>query len=163
MVLQDDEEIKGNVKEHVTPGKLRLTFEEQEKERQEQQKKQAEGEARRRLQEERKAFEEAKLGMVHTLLYFLMMKKKVVTFRKTRRVSGLCLNVVQVQDDEDVTSEQGEKGEIRPGKLRLSFEELERQRLEDEHKRVEEERKRRILEERKAFADARKSMVRSAC
>lgn len=73
----------------------------------------------------------------------------------------MCLHVVQPQDDEDVTTEQSEKDEIRPGKLRLSFEELERQRLEDEHKRVEEERKRRILEERKAFADARKSMVRS--
>ncbi|KAF4072662.1 hypothetical protein AMELA_G00265560 [Ameiurus melas] len=123
---QDDEEAEGKEKERVTPGKLRLTFEEQEKERQEQQRKQAEEEARRRLQEERKAFEEAKMGMA--------------------------------QDDEDVTAEQGEKEEIRPGKLRLSFEELERQRLEDEHKRVEEERKRRILEERKAFADARKSM-----
>ncbi|XP_053481917.1 nexilin isoform X1 [Ictalurus furcatus] len=123
---QDDEEAEGKEKERVTPGKLRLTFEEQEKERQEQQRKQAEEEARRRLQEERKAFEEAKMGMP--------------------------------QDDEDVTTEQSEKEEIRPGKLRLSFEELERQRLEDEHKRVEEERKRRILEERKAFADARKSM-----
>lgn len=59
-----------------------------------------------------------------------------------------------------MTTEQSQKEEIRPGKLRLSFEELERQRLEDEHKRVEEERKRRIVEERKAFADARKSMVR---
>lgn len=48
----------------MTPGKLRLTFEEQEKERQEQQRKQAEEEARRRLEEEKKAFEEAKLGMV---------------------------------------------------------------------------------------------------
>ncbi|XP_026784394.3 nexilin isoform X1 [Pangasianodon hypophthalmus] len=123
---QDDEETQRKEKERVTPGKLRLTFEEQEKERQEQQRKQAEEEARRRLQEEKKAFEEAKLDMA--------------------------------QDDEDVTTEQGEKEEIRPGKLRLSFEELERQRLEDEHKRVEEERKRRILEERKAFADARKSM-----
>lgn len=48
----------------MTPGKLRLTFEEQEKERQDQQRKQAEEEARRRLEEERKAFEEAKLDMV---------------------------------------------------------------------------------------------------
>lgn len=72
----------------------------------------------------------------------------------------MCLNLDQTQDDEDESTEQGEKEEVRPGKLRLSFEELERQRLEDEQKRVEEERKRRILEERKAFADARKSMVR---
>lgn len=60
----DDEEFHPKEKEQMTPGKLRLTFEEQEKERQEQQRKQAEDEARRRLEEEKKAFEEAKLGMV---------------------------------------------------------------------------------------------------
>lgn len=65
----------------------------------------------------------------------------------------------QAQDDEDTQDTKEEKEEFRPGKLRLSFEELERQRLEEEHKRVEEERKRRIEEERKAFAEARKSMV----
>ncbi|KAG1973526.1 nexilin [Pimephales promelas] len=59
----DDEEFHPKEKEQMTPGKLRLTFEEQEKERQEQQRKQAEEEARRRLEEEKKAFEEAKLGM----------------------------------------------------------------------------------------------------
>lgn len=123
----DDTEAQPKGKEQVTPGKLRLTFEEQEKERQEQQRKQAEEEARRRLDEEKKAFEEAKIGMV--------------------------------EDDEDSKIIQGEKEEFRPGKLRLSFEELERQRLEEEHKRVEEERKRRIEEERKAFAEARKSMI----
>uniref|UniRef100_A0A8C1PKJ7 Nexilin (F actin binding protein) n=1 Tax=Cyprinus carpio TaxID=7962 RepID=A0A8C1PKJ7_CYPCA len=60
----DDADSTPKEKEPVTPGKLQLTFEEQEKERQEQQRKQAEEEARRRLEEERKAFEEAKLGMV---------------------------------------------------------------------------------------------------
>ncbi|XP_051760004.1 nexilin isoform X3 [Ctenopharyngodon idella] len=59
----DDVESQPKEKEQMTPGKLRLTFEEQEKERQEQQRKQAEEEARRRLEEEKKAFEEAKLGM----------------------------------------------------------------------------------------------------
>lgn len=83
--------------------------------------------------------------------------------RKPTHSCALCLNSVQPQDDEDMTAEHGQKEEIRPGKLRLTFEELERQRMEDDHKRVEEERKRRIVEERKAFADARKSMVRSAC
>ncbi len=60
----DDADSTPKEKEPVSPGKLHLTFEEQEKERQEQQRKQAEEEARRRLEEERKAFEEAKLGMV---------------------------------------------------------------------------------------------------
>lgn len=48
----------------MTPGKLKLTFEEIEKERQEQRKKQAEEEAKHRLLQEKKAFEEARLGMV---------------------------------------------------------------------------------------------------
>jgi len=48
----------------VAPGKLKLSFEELEKERQEQRKKQAEDEAKRRLLEEKKAYKEAKLEMV---------------------------------------------------------------------------------------------------
>lgn len=48
----------------MTPGKLKMTFEEMEKERQEQRKRKAEEEAKRRLLEEKKAFEEARLGMV---------------------------------------------------------------------------------------------------
>lgn len=48
----------------ATPGKLKMTFEEMEKERQEQRKKQAEEEAKQRLLQEKKAFEEARLGMV---------------------------------------------------------------------------------------------------
>ncbi|KAM9357556.1 nexilin isoform 2-T2 [Symphorus nematophorus] len=62
-VVQQDEEEKPSEKVQVTPGKLKLTFEELEKERQEQRKKQAEEEAKRRLLEEKKAFEEARLGM----------------------------------------------------------------------------------------------------
>ncbi|XP_034035771.1 nexilin isoform X3 [Thalassophryne amazonica] len=62
-VIQQDEEEKPSEKVQVTPGKLKMTFEELEKERQEQRKKQAEDEAKRRLQEEKKAFEEARLEM----------------------------------------------------------------------------------------------------
>lgn len=50
--------------------------------------------------------------------------------------------------------------EYRPGKLKLSFEEIERQRREGEKRKAEEEARRRIEEERKAFAEARRSMVR---
>ena len=61
--MQDEEE-KPAERALVTPGKLKMTFEELEKERQEQRKKQAEEEAKRRLIDEKKAFEEARLGMV---------------------------------------------------------------------------------------------------
>ncbi|XP_056132878.1 nexilin [Lampris incognitus] len=126
-ISQPDEELKAVEKEQVTPGKLKLTFEEQEKERQEQRRKLAEEDAKRRLLEEKKAFEEAKLEM-----------------------EG---------DEEENQDAQGEKEEFRPGKLRLSFEELERQRVEEERKKAEGEAKRRMVEERRAFAEARKSMV----
>lgn len=53
----------------MAPGKLKLTFEEMERERQEQRKKQAEEEAKRRLIEEKKAFQEAKEGMVSKTFY----------------------------------------------------------------------------------------------
>lgn len=65
----------------------------------------------------------------------------------------------QGEDEEDGQAAQDDKEEFRPGKLRLSFEELERQRVEEVRKKAEEETKRRMEEERRAFAEARKSMV----
>lgn len=59
-----EEEERPSEKLLVTPGKLKMSFEEIEKERQEQKKKKAEEEAKRRLLEEKKAFEEAKQGKV---------------------------------------------------------------------------------------------------
>ncbi|XP_051803570.1 nexilin isoform X1 [Acanthochromis polyacanthus] len=126
-VVEQDEEEKPSEKMQVTPGKLKLTFEELEKERQEQRKKLAEEEAKRRLLEEKKAFEEARLGMG--------------------------------EDEENDQSPQEDKEELRPGKLRLSFEELEKQRVEEVRKKAEEEAKKRMEEERRAFAEARKSML----
>lgn len=63
------------------------------------------------------------------------------------------------EDEEDAQAAEEDKDEVRPGKLRLSFEEVERQRVEGERKKAEEEAKRRMEEERRAFAEARKSMV----
>ncbi|XP_008326946.1 nexilin isoform X2 [Cynoglossus semilaevis] len=127
-VVHQDEEEKPSEKVLVTPGKLKMTFEEAEKERQEQRKKLAEEEAKRRLKEEKKAFEEARLEMGE-------------------------------EEEDDTQTSQEDKEEVRPGKLRLSFEELERQRVEGVRKKAEEEAKRRMEEERRAFAKARKSML----
>lgn len=63
------------------------------------------------------------------------------------------------EEEDDTQTSQEDKEEVRPGKLRLSFEELERQRVEGVRKKAEEEAKRRMEEERRAFAKARKSMV----
>ncbi|NWI91664.1 NEXN protein, partial [Pitta sordida] len=52
--------------ESLSPGKLKVTFEELERQRQENQRRQAEEEARQRLEEEKRAFEEARQRMVST-------------------------------------------------------------------------------------------------
>ncbi|XP_030681015.1 nexilin isoform X5 [Nomascus leucogenys] len=123
-----DDEIEGEAKkESLSPGKLKLTFEELERQRQENRKKQAEEEARKRLEEEKRAFEEARRQMVN-------------------------------EEEENQDTAKIFKG-YRPGKLKLSFEEMERQRREDEKRKAEEEARRRIEEEKKAFAEARRNMV----
>ncbi|KAH0513118.1 Nexilin [Microtus ochrogaster] len=128
LVMDDETEAK---KGSHFPGKLKLTFEELERQRQENRKKQAEEEARRRLQEERRAFEEARRHMASVN-----------------------------EEDEDENQDTAKVfTEYRPGKLKLSFEEIERQRREGEKRKAEEEARRRIEEERKAFAEARRSMV----
>ncbi|CAB1444713.1 unnamed protein product [Pleuronectes platessa] len=126
-VVEQDEEEKPSEKLQVTPGRLKMGFEELEKERQDHRRKQAEEEAKRRLVDEKKAFEEARLGMG--------------------------------EGEGDDQPSQEDKEEVRPGRLRLSFEEVERQRVEEVRKKAEEEAKRRMEEERRAFAEARKSML----
>ncbi|XP_011852758.1 PREDICTED: nexilin isoform X2 [Mandrillus leucophaeus] len=126
-LVMDDELESEAKKESLSPGKLKLTFEELERQRQENRKKQAEEEARKRLEEEKRAFEEARRQMVN-------------------------------EEEENQDTAKIFKG-YRPGKLKLSFEEIERQRREDEKRKAEEEARRRIEEEKKAFAEARRNMV----
>ncbi|XP_063113941.1 nexilin isoform X4 [Cavia porcellus] len=64
LVMDDDMENQAR-KESPFPGKLKLTFEELERQRQENRKKQTEEEARQRLEEEKRAFEEARRQMVN--------------------------------------------------------------------------------------------------
>lgn len=47
----------------------------------------------------------------------------------------------------------------KPGKICASFEDLERQRREEEQRKAEEEARRRLEEEKRLFAEARKTMV----
>nr|XP_008112333.1 PREDICTED: nexilin isoform X3 [Anolis carolinensis] len=123
--VDENEDPDDEGKDSPSPGKVKLTFEELERQRQENQKRQAEEEARLRLEEEKRAFEEARQQMVN--------------------------------DEDDSESEHSVK-EFHPAKLILTFEELERQRQEEEKRRTEEEARRRIEEEKRAFAEARKSM-----
>ncbi|CAL8393113.1 unnamed protein product [Boreogadus saida] len=127
-----EEELRPAEREAVTPGRLKLSFEELEKERQEQRRRQAEEGAKRRLLDEKRGYEEAKLEMGEE---------------------------AEEGGGDDASGAAGDKEELRPGRLRLSFEELERQRVEGERKRAEGEAKKRMEEERRAFAEARKSML----
>ncbi|NXD91123.1 NEXN protein, partial [Chaetorhynchus papuensis] len=123
--------VNHETQEPLSPGKLKVTFEELERQRQENQRRQAEEEARQRLEEEKRAFEEARQRMASTRY---------------------------INEGGDEESENAVK-EFRPGKLRLSFEEIERQRREEEKRKAEEDARRRIEEEKRAFAEARKNMV----
>nr|XP_009669073.1 PREDICTED: nexilin isoform X5 [Struthio camelus australis] len=123
---QEDENKDNETQEPLSPGKLKVTFEELERQRQENQRRQAEEEARQRLEEEKRAFEEARQQMIN-----------------------------EGADDESENSMK----EFRPSKLKLSFEQIERQRREEEKRKAEEEARRRIEEEKRAFAEARKNMV----
>ncbi|KAM4640930.1 nexilin isoform 9-T9 [Discoglossus pictus] len=126
---EDEEDMSMNAhKEEFRPGKLKLSFEELERQRKEEEKRKAEEEARERIEEEKRAFAEA---------------------RK---------NMAPQEDDEDDLNE-ATKDIGQPGKLKLSFEELEKQRQEAEHRRAEEDARKRLEEERKQFAEARKNMT----
>ncbi|KAM5147953.1 nexilin isoform 5-T6 [Mantella aurantiaca] len=130
VVNDDDEQLQVNThKDEFRPGKLKLTFEELERQRKEEEKMRAEEEARRRIEEEKRAFAEARRSMASN-----------------------------DSDDDDEFRLEVAKEQGQPGKLKLSFEELEKQRRKEEHRRAEEEARKRLEEERKQFAEARKNM-----
>ncbi|KAM4722382.1 nexilin isoform 9-T9 [Rhinophrynus dorsalis] len=124
---EEEDDRTNSYKEEFRPGKLRLSFEELERERREEEKRKAEEDARRRIEEEKRAFAEARKNM-------------------------------EFQDDEENSLLEATRDINHPGKLKLSFEELEKQRREAEQRRTEEEARKRLEEERKQFAEARKTM-----
>lgn len=64
---KEDTQAAQEDKEEYRPGKLRLSFEEVERQRVEEERKKAEEEAKKRMVEERRAFAEARKSMVNTL------------------------------------------------------------------------------------------------
>ncbi|XP_013855873.1 nexilin isoform X2 [Austrofundulus limnaeus] len=189
-VVQQDEEEKPTEKVSAAPGKLKLTFEEMERERQEQRKKQAEEEAKRRLIEEKKAFQEAKEGMEDDedssqpaeddkeefrpgklrLSFEELERQRVEEERKKaeeeakrrmeeeRRAFAEARKSMLVDEDDEALMALLNLEGNKPGKICVSFEDLERQRREEEQRKAEEEAKKRLEEEKRLFAEARKSM-----
>ncbi|XP_074954056.1 nexilin isoform X25 [Phalacrocorax aristotelis] len=122
-----DEESENSVKE-FRPGKLRLSFEEIERQRREEEKRKAEEDARRRIEEEKRAFAEARKNM-------------------------------QVLDDESPEMFKTVSQEsLVPGKLEINFEELLRQKMEEEKRRTEEERRQKLEMEKQEFQQLRQEM-----
>ncbi|XP_051651992.1 nexilin isoform X1 [Manacus candei] len=176
--------------ESVSPGKLKVTFEELERQRQESQRRQAEEEARQRLQEERRAFEEARQRMINEggdeesensvkefrpgklRLSFEEMerqrreeeKRKAEEEARRRieeekRAFAEARKNMQVLDDESPEMFKTFSQEsLVPGKLEINFEELLRQKMEEEKRRTEEERRQKLEMERQEFQQLRQEM-----
>ncbi|XP_054689004.1 nexilin isoform X7 [Grus americana] len=121
-----DEESENSIKE-FRPGKLRLSFEEIERQRREEEKKKAEEDARRRIEEEKRAFAEARKNMV-------------------------------LDDESPEMFKTVSQESLVPGKLEINFEELLRQKMEEEKRRTEEERRQKLEMEKQEFQQLRQEM-----
>ncbi|XP_044056170.1 nexilin isoform X2 [Siniperca chuatsi] len=171
------------------PGRIKVNFEDMEKNREEELQKKAEEEKKRRYDENKRSFRDAKRRSIvqqdeeekpsekaqvtpgKLKLTFEELEKERQEQRKKQAEEEAKRRLIEEkkafeearlgmgEDEEDTQAALEDKEEFRPGKLRLSFEEVERQRVEEERKKAEEEAKRRMVEERRAFAEARKSML----
>ncbi|XP_021090654.1 nexilin isoform X5 [Mesocricetus auratus] len=128
MVNEEDEnQDTGKVFKEYRPGKLKLSFEELERQRREEEKRRAEEEARRRIEEEKAAFAEARRSMV-------------------------------LGDDSPEIYKTVSQESLMPGKLEINFEELLRQKMEEERRRTEEERRHKLEMEKQGFEQLRQEM-----
>ncbi|XP_015491473.2 nexilin isoform X1 [Parus major] len=176
--------------EPLSPGKLKVTFEELERQRQENQRRQAEEEARQRLEEEKRAFEEARQQMINegadeesenTVKEFRPGKLRLSfeeierqrreeekrkaeedarrRIEEEKRAFAEARKNMQVLDDESPEMFKTFSQEsLIPGKLEINFEELLRQKMEEEKRRTEEERRQKLEMERQEFQQLRQEM-----
>ncbi|XP_017818235.2 nexilin isoform X5 [Papio anubis] len=189
-LVMDDEIESEAKKESLSPGKLKLTFEELERQRQENRKKQAEEEARKRLEDEKRAFEEARRQMVNEeeenqdpakifkgyrpgklKLSFEEIErqrredeKRKAEEEARRRIeeekkafAEARRNMV-VDDDSPEMYKTVSQESLTPGKLEINFEELLKQKMEEEKRRTEEERKHKLEMEKQEFEQLRQEM-----
>ncbi|XP_060058206.1 nexilin isoform X5 [Erinaceus europaeus] len=187
---EDDEVESETRKESLSPGKLKLTFEELERQRQETRKKQAEEEARQRLEEEKRAFEEERRQMESEeeekqdtdrifigyrpgklKLSFEEMerqrredeKKKAEEEARRRieeekRAFAEARRSMVIDDDSPEMYKTMSQESLTPGKLEINFEELLKQKMEEERRRTEEERKHKLEMEKQEFEQLRQEM-----
>ncbi|XP_032726068.1 nexilin isoform X3 [Lontra canadensis] len=186
-----DEELESETKrESLSPGKLKLTFEELERQRQENRRRQAEEEARQRLEEEKRAFEEARRQMVNEEEENQDTEKILKDYRPGKLKLSFEEIERQRREDEKRKAEEEARRRIEeekkafaearrsmvldddfpemyktisqesltPGKLEINFEELLKQKMEEEKRRTEEERKHKLEMEKQEFEQLRQEM-----
>ncbi|XP_064284639.1 nexilin isoform X2 [Passer domesticus] len=175
--------------EPLSPGKLKVTFEELERQRQENQRRQAEEEARQRLEEEKRAFEEARQRMINEggdeesenavkefrpgklRLSFeeIERQRREEEKRKAeedarrrieeeKRAFAEARKNMVLDDESPEMFKTFSQESLIPGKLEINFEELLRQKMEEEKRRTEEERRQKLEMERQEFQQLRQEM-----
>ncbi|NXU11037.1 NEXN protein, partial [Pardalotus punctatus] len=187
--LTQGENENNETQEPLSPGKLKVTFEELERQRQENQRRQAEEEARQRLEEEKRAFEEARQRMINEggdeesesavkefrpgklRLSFEEMERQRREEEKRKSEEDARRRIEEekrafaearknmVLDDESPEMFKTFSQEsLIPGKLEINFEEMLRQKMEEEKRRTEEERRQKLEMERQEFQQLRQEM-----
>ncbi|XP_067386799.1 nexilin isoform X3 [Emydura macquarii macquarii] len=187
-VMGEDENEGSEINEPLSPGKLKLTFEELERQRQENQKKQAEEEARQRLEEEKRAFEEARQQMANedykenenSIKEFRPGKLKLSfeelerqrreeekrkaeeearrRIEEEKRAFAEARKSMVMDDETPGMFKTVSQESLTPGKLEINFEELLRQKMEEEKRRTEEERRQKLEMEKQEFEQLRQEM-----
>ncbi|XP_049665001.1 nexilin isoform X5 [Accipiter gentilis] len=175
--------------EPLSPGKLKVTFEELERQRQENQRRQAEEEARQRLEEEKRAFEEARQQMINeggdeesenTVKEFRPGKLRLSfeeierqrreeekrkaeedarrRIEEEKRAFAEARKNMVLDDESPEMFKTVSQESLIPGKLEINFEELLRQKMEEEKRRTEEERRQKLEMEKQEFQQLRQEM-----
>ncbi|NXI50365.1 NEXN protein, partial [Chloroceryle aenea] len=175
--------------EPVSPGKLKVTFEELERQRQENQRRQAEEGARQRLAEEKRAFEEARQQMINeggdgesesSLKEFRPGKLRLSfeeierqrreeekrkaeedarrRIEEEKRAFAEARKNMVLDDESPELFKTVSQESLVPGKLEINFEELLRQKMEEEKRRTEEERRQKLEMEKQEFQQLRQEM-----
>ncbi|XP_044882327.1 nexilin isoform X4 [Mauremys mutica] len=187
-VMDEDEDSETN--EPLSPGKLKLTFEELERQRQENQRRQAEEEARQRLEEEKRAFEEARQQMANEEEDDKENENSIKEFRpgklklsfeelerqrreeekrkaeeearrrieEEKRAFAEARKSMVLDDETPEMFKSVSQESLTPGKLEINFEELLRQKMEEEKRRTEEERRQKLEMEKQEFEQLRQEM-----
>ncbi|KAM9129382.1 nexilin isoform 5-T5 [Pangshura tecta] len=186
----EDEDEGSETNEPLSPGKLKLTFEELERQRQENQRRQAEEEARQRLEEEKRAFEEARQQMANEEEEDKENENSIKEFRpgklklsfeelerqrreeekrkaeeearrrieEEKRAFAEARRSMVLDDETPEMFKSVSEESLTPGKLEINFEELLRQKMEEEKRRTEEERRQKLEMEKQEFEQLRQEM-----